>query len=104
MKEPAMEFLADMITLVPDGTSEVEVDDTKDREAIRAGELAAQGHLLRLWKPPVNAGEWRTLGLWQADDEAQLRRILATLPLHVWMTVELTPLLPHPNDPGTSAS
>jgi muconolactone D-isomerase len=97
-----VEFLADMVTRVPDNTSASEVDDTKDREAIRASELAAQGHLIRLWKPPVQAGEWRTLGLWRADDENQLQGLLATLPLHVWMTVEVTPLLRHPNDPGSS--
>jgi muconolactone D-isomerase len=99
-----VEFLVDMLTRVPDGASESEVEDTKEREAIRAGELAVQDHLLRLWKPPVQAGEWRTLGLWRADDEAQLEGILATLPLHVWMTVRVTPLLPHPNDPGTTTS
>ena len=97
-----MEFLADMMTHVPEGASDSEVDDTKTREATRAAELAAQGHLLRLWKPPVQAGEWRTLGLWSADDERQLQGLLATLPLHVWMTVQVTPLLPHPNDPGAS--
>jgi muconolactone D-isomerase len=96
-----MEFLADMVTNVPEGTAEVEVDETKTREAVRARELADQGHLLRLWKPPVEPGIWRTLGLWSADDEAHLRSILASLPLHVWMTVEVTPLAPHPNDPGT---
>jgi muconolactone D-isomerase len=98
-----MEFLTTMITEVPEGTPESEVDDTKAREAVRSGELAAQGHLLRLWKPPVEPGEWRTLGLWQADDEAQLAAIMATMPLHVWMTIEVTPLAPHPNDPGISA-
>ena len=97
-----MEFLANMITHVPEATSESEVDDTRAREAIRAAELAAQGHLLRLWKPPVQPGEWRSLGLWRADDEKQLQDILATLPLHAWMTVEVTPLGTHPNDPGTS--
>jgi muconolactone D-isomerase len=99
-----MEFLADMMTDVPEGTSESEVEETKKREAFRAAELVAQGHLLRLWKPPVQPGEWRTLGLWRADDENQLQGILATLPLHVWMTVEVTPLGPHPNDPGTCTS
>jgi muconolactone D-isomerase len=98
-----MEFLTTMITEVPEGTPESEVDDTKAREAVRSGELAAQGHLLRLWKPPVEPGEWRTLGLWQADDEAQLAVVMATMPLHVWMTIEVTPLAPHPNDPGISA-
>jgi muconolactone D-isomerase len=84
-----VEFLLNMTTEVPEGTQETEVDETKAREAVRAGELAAQGHLLRLWKPPVEPGEWRTLGLWRADDEKQLQGILATLPLHVWMTVEI---------------
>ena len=96
-----MEFLTDMRTHVPSGTPEAVVDDTKAREAVRSGELAAEGHLLRLWKPPVEPGEWRTLGLWS---ERQLQGILATMPLHVWMTVEVTPLVPHPSDPGASTS
>jgi muconolactone D-isomerase len=95
-----MEFLANMRTYVPDGTSVSEVDDTKAREAVRASELAAQGHLLRLWRPPVEPGEWRTIGLWRAGDETELQSLLTTLPLHVWMKVEVTPLAPHPNDPG----
>jgi muconolactone D-isomerase len=99
-----MEFLADMMTHVPEGTPQADVDATKAREAVHSGELAAQGSLLRLWKPPVKPGEWRTLGLWRADDEEQLQEILATMPLHKWMTVEVTPLTPHPSDPGTSKS
>jgi len=98
-KAVSMEFLTNLITHVPDGTAESIVEDTTSREAVRAAELAQQGHLLRLWKPPVEPGEWRTLGLWSADDESQLKTILASLPLHVWMTVEITPLTPHPNDP-----
>jgi muconolactone D-isomerase len=97
-----VEFLTTMITNVPEGTSDAEVDSTKAREAVHSRELADQGHLLRLWKPPVEPGEWKTLGLWSADDERQLQEILATMPLHVWMTVEVTPLMPHPNDPGSA--
>ncbi|MHB8466570.1 MAG: muconolactone Delta-isomerase family protein [Acidimicrobiales bacterium] len=95
-----MEFLANMTTHVPDGTPDSEVEDTKAREAVRASELAAQGNLLRLWKPPLEPGEWRTIGLWRADNEEQLQGLLTTLPLHVWMKVEVTPLGVHPNDPG----
>lgn len=94
-----MEFLTTLTTNVPHGTPESTVDSTKDREAIRAAELAQMGHLLRLWRPPTEPGEWRTVGLWSADTEADLNEILASLPLHVWMTVEITPLNPHPNDP-----
>ena len=35
-------------------------------EAARSRELAVQGHLLRLWRPPLQPGEWRTLGLFAA--------------------------------------
>ena len=95
-----MEFLTTLITNVPDGTSDATVDETRSREAIRAAHLAEQGYLLRLWRPPVEPGEWRTLGLWRAASESELKSIVATLPLHIWMTVEITPLTPHPNDPA----
>ncbi|QRP50852.1 hypothetical protein I6J71_18270 [Amycolatopsis sp. FDAARGOS 1241] len=49
-------------------------------------------------------GELRSVGLGRADDEADLRRnVLGTLPLHDWMTLAVTPLEPHPNDPGRRA-
>ncbi len=94
-----MEYLVTMTTRVPDGTSEASVRDIRIREAARSGELAAQGHLLRLWRPPVRPGEWRTLGLFAADDDAALDKDLASMPLRVWRTDEVTPLTPHPNDP-----
>lgn len=99
-----MEFLTTLITNVPDGTTEATVEDTRSREALRAAELTEQGYLLRLWRPPVEPGEWRTLGLWSAGSETELQGILATLPLHKWMTVEITPLNPHPNDPANKKS
>jgi muconolactone D-isomerase len=94
-----MEFLADMITTVPAGTSDEIVEDTKVREAIRARELADAGHLLRLWKPPAVDGEWRTWGLFRAEDDAHLLEFLSSLPLYPWMHVDVTPLGAHPNDP-----
>jgi muconolactone delta-isomerase len=95
-----MEYLLTMTTHVPDGTSEAAVQDIRTREAARARELAVQKHLLRLWRPPLQPGEWRTLGLFAANDGAQLEEILASMPLRVWRTDEVTPLCPHPNDPA----
>jgi muconolactone D-isomerase len=95
-----MEYLVQMTTHVPGGTSAGTVEDTRTREAARSRELAAQGHLLRLWRPPLKPGEWRTLGLFAADDEGQLQEVLASMPLHVWRTDEITPLSTHPNDPA----
>ena len=67
-----MEYLVTMTTHVPDGTSEEAVQDIRTREAARSAQLATQGHLLRLWRPPLQPGEWRTLGLFAADDGIEL--------------------------------
>jgi muconolactone delta-isomerase len=48
----------------------------------------------------VEPGEWRSLGLFAAEDEGQLEKVLASMPLHVWRTDAITPLSPHPNDPA----
>jgi muconolactone D-isomerase len=99
-----MEYLVTMTTEVPDATAETEVGDVRAREAVRSGELAAEGHLLRLWRPPLRPEEWRTIGLFAADDRGQLDEVLASMPLHVWRTDEVTPLSPHPNDPALTSS
>jgi len=95
-----MEYLVTMTTHVPDGTPEQAVQDVRTREAAHSAELAAQGHLLRLWRPPLQPGEWRTLGLFAAADGDRLEEVLASMPLRVWRTDEVTPLSPHPNDPA----
>lgn len=95
-----VEYLVTMTTHVPHGTSDQEVEDIRSQEAVRSGELSAEGHLLRLWRPPLQPGEWRTLGLFSADDTGQLEQLLASMPLHVWRTDEVMELSPHPNDPG----
>jgi muconolactone delta-isomerase len=95
-----MEYLVTMTTHVPDGTPEDEVNDVRAREAAHSLELIAQGHLLRLFRPPLKPGEWRTLGLFAAADADGLEEVLASMPLRVWRTDEVTPLSPHANDPG----
>jgi muconolactone D-isomerase len=98
-----MEFLVTMTTHVPDGTPQEAVDEVRAREAAHSRELAEQGHLLRLWRPPLLPGEWRTLGLFAADNADQLEQVLASMPLRVWRTDDVTPLTPHPNDPAGGA-
>ena len=98
-----MEYLTDLVTTVPEGTSPAKVDELRAAEVVRAAELAKAGHLVRLWRPPLGPGEWRSIGLFRAADEAELREVLDSLPLHIWMKVTITPLNPHPNDPGYRA-
>ena len=92
-----MEYLVTMTTHVPDGTPDQAVDNVRAREAARSRELAAAGHLLRLWRLP---GPSRTLGLWNAANPAGMQVILKSLPMDPWMTVETTQLSRHPSDPA----
>jgi len=94
-----MEYLVTMTTQVPDGTTEQAVADMRARESVRARELQDQGHMIRIWRPPLQPGEWRSLALFAAGDDGQLEDALASMPLRVWRTDEVTPLAPHPNDP-----
>lgn len=94
-----MEYLVDMVTTVPEGTSPVKVDELRAAEAMRAAELAKQGHLVRIWRPPLGPGEWRSIALFRATDETEIHEVLGSLLLHIWMKVTITPLTPHPNDP-----
>jgi muconolactone delta-isomerase len=97
-----MQYLVTMTTHVPDGTPDQAVADVRAREAAHTRELAAQGHVLRLWRPPLRPGEWRTLGLFAAADDGELTGVLTSMPLRVWRTDEVTPLAPHPNDPAAA--
>jgi muconolactone delta-isomerase len=99
-----MEYLVTMTTHVPEGTSQAEVDEIRSREAAHSRRLAEQGQLLRLWRPPLHPGEWRTLGLFAAQDAARLEDVLSSMPLRVWRSDEVTPLTPHPNDPGPAST
>src|SRR3984893_11904905 len=92
-----VEFLVTMTTHVPRGTSEDTVSEVRQREAAHSDQLAQRGSLHRLWRPPLNPGEWRTLGLFTADDAHALGEALASMPLRIWRTDRVLPLSPHPH-------
>jgi muconolactone delta-isomerase len=94
-----MEFLVQFDVHIPDGTLKAEVEARTSAEAEASTELARQGHLVRLWKPPVAPGERKALGLYWAESQEQLDALLRDLPLSSWMQTVVTPLEPHPNDP-----
>ena len=100
-----MEFLVEFDITVPEGTPETEVKDRERAEADAAAKLAEDGHLLRLWKRPLAKGangEPRVVGLYRAHSEDALSDLLRALPLKQWMSVTVTALEPHPNDPAAT--
>jgi muconolactone D-isomerase len=97
-----VEFLVAFEVNPPEGTPESEVVEGEEAEAAAAGVLVEEGHLIRVWMLTAPDGESRILGLYRADNRAQLDRLLGALPLYDWMHVTVMPLEPHPNDPGAS--
>ncbi|MET0901436.1 MAG: muconolactone Delta-isomerase family protein [Mycobacterium sp.] len=95
------EFLVEIEVDVPADHPADDLARRRAAESARAAELAAAGHVVRLWRP--EGPGWRNLGLWRADDEAALRAIIATLPMYEFMTLSIRALGAHPNDPGLRA-
>jgi muconolactone delta-isomerase len=99
-----MEFLVDFQIEVPDGTPGSEVRDRQQAEASAAARLVEDGRLMRVWTRDVPSRGTTVLGLYSADSEAELDRLLRGLPLYEWMNVAVTPLGPHPNDPANAGA
>ena len=95
-----MEFLVEFDIKVPEVGQASEIRDLERAEASAASRLAKQGHIERIWKRQLPSGEARVLGLYRAGSQSELNDLLASLPLYDWMTVSVTGLDPHPNDPG----
>lgn len=91
-----MQFLVYVDIVAPEGQGEPGLGALRAAESVRAGELAEAGRLLRLWRVP---GRWANWGLWDATDEEALHALLDGLPLRRYMSVEVHPLMEHPNDP-----
>ena len=89
---------------VPEGTSESDIKQRESAEAAASGVLAREGHLLRLWQPPVEPGERKVVGVYRADSEAQLDGLLGALPLSGWMQITVTPLQPHPRASSSASA
>jgi muconolactone delta-isomerase len=102
-KEDCMEFLVEFEVEVPAGTPDEEVEQRQRAESAAAAELAADGHLVRLWRRPLGGDGTTAIGLYRSDSEAELDDLLGALPFADWLRVRVTPLASHPNDPVTAS-
>ena len=94
-----MEYLVEFELDIPEGTTDSAISSRVAAEATAAANLAKQGHLVRLWKRPE---ESRAVGLFRAQNKAEIDALLADLPLNDWLRMTVTALEPHPNDPRVS--
>ncbi|WP_084648750.1 muconolactone Delta-isomerase family protein [Rhodococcus sp. WB1] len=94
------EFLVQIEFTVPPEIDQNTLQRLREHEARRATELATAGAVRRLWRVP---GRWANWGLWRADSESDLHRLLASLPLFPLMSITIHPTAPHPSDPDGSS-
>ena len=69
-----MEYFVEMTTHVPQGTPETPSTTSGHGKRDAHANSPAEGLMLRLWRPPLAPGEWRTFGLFAADDDAPVRQ------------------------------
>lgn len=93
-----MEFLVNIKLRWPAELEEVAKAAIIAAERQRAAELAASGHLARIWRAPGRFENW---GLWRVRDATELHEVITSLPAYPWMEeVAVVPLANHPADPG----
>ena len=97
-----MEFLVEFEIEVPAGTPETEVRIARGRRRLPRRSWWMKAISCGVWKRPLSSGETSVLGLYRAESEAELDGLLSALPLYEWMTVTVTGLEPHPNDPAAA--
>lgn len=62
-------------------------------EADRAIELIQAGKMRKVWRI---VGERSNFSIWEADSLEEFHADISSLPLHPWMSVDVTPMIEHP--------
>ena len=95
-----MEYFVEMTTHVPAGTPEEAVDAIRTREAARARELAAERTSAATVASAVGTGRMARRSVCSAaGSDDRLEEALASMPLRVWRTDEVTPTVGAPERP-----
>jgi len=88
-----------MTVKVPEQLEQRAVDALIAAERAHGRRLLESGHLIRIWRLSTNenpAGVLRNVAIWSADDRADLDRVLSSLPLWSYASVDITDLHTHP--------
>lgn len=93
-----MQFLVESELNVAGGTPEAEVTERVSAEASASAQLARDGRLQRLWRPPVVPGEVKAIGLYRAESQPEKDGLPGALRLSPWMQIEVTRSAPHSTD------
>ena len=87
-----MEYLVRIDWEYPQGMPRDEVDELMRAEEQRGIELMDEGVIKHFWRLP---GRRANVGIWEADDPADLNAAIWSLPWFPWFHAEVTPLATH---------
>lgn len=88
-----MEFLVEVQTSLPPDMDDERRAGLLAAEAAYAQGLRERGVVSRIWRVP---GRTASVGIWVAEDPAELHGHLAALPLFRWLDITVTALATHP--------
>jgi muconolactone D-isomerase len=88
-------FAVRMDVALPADMDPGERADTLAREKAYSQQLQRAGKWPHIWRV---VGQYTNLSIFDVADNAELHDILWNLPLFRYMTMEVTPLCPHPSD------
>ncbi len=88
-----MEFMVRLQAEPPSDMTTEQLNALYSAERVRGVDLARAGVIKRAWRIPDSG---KGLLLMEAEDEEELRRQLATLPLYPYCSVEIGNLTEHP--------
>ncbi len=88
-----MLFMVRIKVELPGEMDPARVKELGDAEADRAIELIQAGKLRKVWRI---VGERANFSIWEAETLEEFHADISSLPLHPWMSVEVTPMIEHP--------
>ena len=88
-----MLFMLRIDVSLPNEMPAAEKAALRERENARAGELIAQGTMVRIWRI---VGRVANFSVWEAPTLEALHESVMSLPMFPYMKVDVTPLIFHP--------
>lgn len=92
-----MLFMVRIKVELPGEMDPARVNELGEAEFERAVELIQAGSLRKIWRV---VGERSNFSVWEADSLEAFHTDISSLPLHPWMSVEVTPIIEHPATQG----
>lgn len=88
-----MLFMLKIDVSIPADMPQADKDKLRERENARAGELIAEGTLVRIWRI---VGRVANHSIWDAPSLEVLHDKIGSMPMFPYMKIDVTPLINHP--------